>query len=322
VSDGSNIRAEVNRGIAWIGLASAMVGVLDIAGVVIVLAFWLSPAQYGVAMLAGSLFQVLDLATDLGLSSAVIQRDDHTPERIATVFWVNLALSVAICGALFPLAPLLGELQGAPVIGTILIVYGAKLIVHNVYFVPQALMKKQLRFKELSMIRILANVAEFVGKVVSASLGAGVWFQLIGKACHTGVTAIGIQLRNPWWPRLKIDVRQSLAYLEFGIKTSASQILFHLYTNIDYQVVGYYFGAAANGFYHLAYTLVLEPVRMVSFIAVDIAFPAYAKLKHHRDRLFDQLVSFTRLNLVIVLPILVIIAVGADDLVNLFWGQK
>ncbi len=321
-SDSQAMRAHVNRGLAWLGAARGVISAFDLVLTVVILALWISPTEYGIAMLAGSLFQVLDLATDLGLSAAVIQRDDHTDERMSTVFWLNVALSLVMCGGLAVGGPLLGDLQRHREVGWILMAYGGKLVAQNVYFVPQALMRKQLRFKELSLIRMSANAAEFAGKMVAAALGAGIWFHLIGRACHTVVTGIGVQLRQPWRPRLVLRLRDSKQYISFGLKSSASQILFQLYTNLDYQVVGYYFGAAANGLYHLAYTLVLEPVRLVSHVVMDIAFPTFAKLKHQRERLIDQLIAFTRLNLITVMPIMVAILLVADELIGVFWGHK
>jgi O-antigen/teichoic acid export membrane protein len=83
-----DISKDVNRGLAWVGLASTSVGVLDFVAQVVILALWISPEAYGIAALAITLFPVLDKATDMGLSAAVIQRDDHTPEKISTVFCV------------------------------------------------------------------------------------------------------------------------------------------------------------------------------------------------------------------------------------------
>src|SRR5262245_51331357 len=82
----------ISRGLAWVGLASTLVGLLDLGALVILLHFFISPEEYGIATLATALFPVLDYATDLGLSSAVIQRDDHSPDKISTVFWLNLTM--------------------------------------------------------------------------------------------------------------------------------------------------------------------------------------------------------------------------------------
>jgi O-antigen/teichoic acid export membrane protein len=318
----TEIRNQVNRGIAWVGAASFAVGMLDIVSVLIILRHWMSPATYGIATAATSLFPVLDLATDLGIASAVIQRDDHSEEKISTVFWLNVMVSGFIFVVLATLAPLLGRFQGHEIVGTLLLAYGVKLIWQNVYFIPSALMKRELRFKELSLIRIVANVAEAIGKIGFAWAGFGVWALVLGPLCRVLVTGIGTQLCHPWRPRLIFRPREAADYARFGLKTSASQILFHLYSNADYQIVFKVFGAEAQGLYYMAYNIVLEPVRIISNVVVDVAFPAFARLKHQKDKLVDQFLSFSRLNLVIVLPFLAVLVLSAEDFLSVVVGAS
>jgi len=313
----------VNRGLAWIAMASSLVWLLDIVSIVIILAFWITPEEFGVAALAISLFPVLDLATEMGLSAAVVQRDDHTPERVSTVFWLNLCMSLFMAAALtFVFGPLLGALHGHRVVGYMLGAYGLKLLWANVFLIPAAFMRRELRFKELSMIRAAANTAEFVGKVGFAAAGFGVWCFVAGPFCRVLVTGIGVQMRHPWRPRFVFRLRETWTWVKFGMKASASQILFHVYTNLDYQVVGYYFGAEANGFYRLGYEIVLEPCRLIANTLVAIAFPAYSRLKRDRERLIGQFISFTRLSLVIMLAVIGLVLVDVEDLVATFWGTE
>lgn len=314
-SSGDNIQGEVNRGLAWVGLASSTVGLLDIVALALILAIWIPPGEYGVAALAITLFPVLDQATDMGLSAAVIQRDDHSDDKISTVFWLNLAMSlVMLSGLAFVVGPALGALHGHPIVGYMLTAYGAKLVWQNAYFMPAALMRRELRFKELSVIRIVANLVEFTTKVGSAAAGFGIWCFVIAPLCRVLVTGIGIQICHPWRPRFVLKLREALDWAVFGFKTSASQILFRLYTNVDYQVVGYYFGDVANGYYRLAYDIVLEPCRVIGEVIIQIAFPAFARLKHFKDRLIDQFIAFTRMNLVIMLGFLGVVFVAANEL--------
>jgi O-antigen/teichoic acid export membrane protein len=79
--------------------------------------------------------------------------------------------------------------------------------------------------------------------------------------------------------------------------------------------VGYYFGVTTTGYYRLASEIVLEPIKMISNVIVDIAFPAFAKLRHARDRLIAQLVSFTKLNLITVMAYSAIVFVAAEDVI-------
>ncbi|HTE51753.1 MAG TPA: oligosaccharide flippase family protein [Kofleriaceae bacterium] len=309
------MRVRVNRGLAWVGIASSMVGVLDLLAFAILLKFWISQEQVGIASLAVSLFPLLDLITDLGLTAAVIQREDHTADRISTVFWLNLAMSLVL--ALFigvGVGPFLSWLQNEPIVTWMLLAYGGKLVWQNVYFIPYALMKRELRFKELSIVRIVANLAEFAGKIGFAAAGFGVWAFVLGPLCRVVVTGVGVQILHPWRPRMVLRLRDALDWTSYGIKTSGSKILFHLYSKADYQVVHYFFGSAATGLYVAASTLVLQPALVISEVVMTVAFPVFSRLKDQRAALIDQLVAFTRMNLVVMLAFIGLVLVSAAEI--------
>ncbi|MBA3396617.1 MAG: oligosaccharide flippase family protein [Deltaproteobacteria bacterium] len=313
---------EVNRGLAWIGIASSLVGILDLLAILIILNNWVDKEQYGIATLANWMFPILDQATDLGLSAAVIQREDHDDAKISTVFWINLMTASALFMLLLVFAPLIGAgIYGHAIIGYMLIAYGSKLLWQNVYFIPVAMMKRELRFKELSIIRICSNLAEFAGKVGFAAAGFGIWCFVLGPLARVLVTGIGAQICHPWRPKLILRFTAAKEYVTFGLRTSGSQILFYMYTNVDYPIVGYFFGPTALGVYKLAYEVVLEPVRMISNVVVDIAFPAFARLRYAKDRLIGQLVSFTKLNLITVMAYSAVVLVAAPDVLEVFFPK-
>ncbi len=319
----SNIKKSVHRGIAWASLASSLVGVLDILATVLIVGLWISKEEWGVALLAISVFPVLDIATDLGLAAAVIQRDDHSRSRISTVFWLNVAMSMTLFGLLaFGIGPFIVHLHGKQIIGGLLTAYGIKLIWQNVYFLPYALMKKELRFKELSVIRIIANFAEFGGKVGAAASGFGIWCFIVGPLCRVFVTGIGVQIRHPWRPSFLFNFSEGWDWAKFGLKTSAHKIMFRLYSVVDKQVVGFYFGKEALAVYGIAYYVVLEPALVISEIIVNVAFPTFAKIKYNTEKLYEQLVSFCKMNLVVMLLFVGFIFVGAEEILSIFDMRK
>lgn len=313
--------SRVNRGVAWIGLASTLVGLLDTVAIILILALWVSPSEYGIAANVVWLFPVLDQTTDLGMSAAVIQRDDHDEHKLSTVFWLNLGIALALVGVLALVGPLLAAIYNQPVIALMLLAYGSKLIWQNVYFIPLAQMRRELRFKELSILRIIANVAEFFGKVGFAAAGFGIWCFVLGPLCRVVVTGVGAQLRRPWRPRLTFRPNEAAEYLRFGWKASSSQILYHFYTNVDYPIVGFFFGSAAAGIYKAAFETVLYPVKAMSLVIVDIAFPTFARLRNAREQLFAQFLSFTRLNAIFVLTFAGAMFVAAPDFLAVFYPK-
>lgn len=314
------LAGRARRGLKWHGAAGSLVGVLDFAGVVIVLALWVTPEQYGAVALAMMFFPVLDVAGDLGLSAAVIQRDDHSPERIATVFWMCLGTSLALCGLLALFAPRWAALHGQPAIGAMLLAWGGKLVFQNCYLIPQALLRRDLRFRELATVRIVANLVELAAKLGLAALGAGLWCFVGARLCNVLCTGLGTQWCRPWRPALTFRPRAAAAWARFGLSTSASQLLFHLYTNADYAVVSLWFGRAATGLYKIAYELALEPVRMLTNTVGEVAFPVLARLRTDRAALIEQFVTFSRVSLAAVLPFVALILAGADEILVLAWG--
>jgi O-antigen/teichoic acid export membrane protein len=224
---------------------------------------------------------------------------------------------------LLGIGPLYGWFVGHMTAGWLLVAYGGKLIFQNVYAIPYALLRKELRFNEIAVSRVAAHIAESVARIVFAALGYTIWCFTFAALTRAFVFGVLMQARHPFFPTLVFRPREIVQYVKFGARTAASQILYQLYTNLDYPIVGYYFGAWANGIYAGAYFLVLEPVKTIANVVIDVAFPTFARLRNDRAGLVDQFIKFTRLNLIAVLPFVVLIALILPEFLRIFYvGDK
>lgn len=313
---------QVNRGVAWAGASQAIIAIADLISQLVVLALWVPADHYGIAMMAFTLHTVLDTAADLGVTASLIARDDHTPERVSTVFWFNVLISGGLFLALLILGPLYGLLMDHPVVGWLLIAYGGKLVFQNIYAIPFAMLRKQLRFGEIAKVRTAAHLGESIARIAFAAAGWTIWCFTLAALVRVVIFGVLIQLRHPFVPKLVFRPREVVDYIKFGLRAGSSQILYHLYTNLDYPIVSYFFGATANGIYHFAYWIVLEPVRTITNVVTDVAFPAFARLRLERERVIAQFVQFTRLNLIGVLPFVVLIALVIPEFLETFSDKK
>jgi O-antigen/teichoic acid export membrane protein len=314
--DEHKVRQQVGRSLAWVGGASLGIAVLDVAVSILLTVFWLSASDLGIAAIALWLFPIVSAFAEAGLSAAIVQRREASEEILSSLFWVSFALSVFVVALMLVSADVVA---GHPTAAAMFRVYGIKVLLDTSYLVPQALLRRELRFRELSLIRVGANVANVAGKLGFAAAGFGPWCFVYGLLGHMIVTAIGTQLANPWRPRLAFRWRESAGLVRFGWKTAAREILFHFYVNADYRVVFMFFGAAATGVYRFAYERVLDPVRTVALVVTDVAFPTFSRLAHARDAVVEQFVHFTRTNLLAIGPLMMLIAIAGDDLVRLVW---
>lgn len=309
---------QVNRGVAWAGAAQAIIAVGDLVSYLVVIAFWVGAGDLGIAAAAMTFYVLLDTAADFGVTSALIQRDDHTPERVSTVFWFNMLVSGGLFVVLLVIGPLYGYSLGEPVVGWLLVAYGGKLVFQNVYAIPFALLRKELRFGDIAKARIVAHTSESVARIVFAALGLTVWCWTLAALTRAFVFGVIMQARHPFVPKLVWKPREVLDYAKFGLRTAASQLLFRLYTSVDQPIIHYAFGDHAAGVYYLALYIVLEPVKTISNVVIDVAFPAFARLRADREGLIQQFLAFTRLNLLAVLPFLVVVWLAIPEILRLF----
>lgn len=318
VADGPRLSTQVNRGVAWAAASQAVIALTDLISHFLVVAFWVGPGDLGLATAAVTYYVLLDTASDFGVTSALIQKDDHTPERVSTVFWMNMLISSGLFVLLLIIGPLYAAALDEPVVGWLLIAYGGKLVYQNVYAIPFALLRKEMRFDEIAKGRIVAHITESVARVVFAVLGLTVWCWTLAALTRAFVFGVIMQARHPFIPKLVFRPREIIDYVKFGASTAASQILYRLYVSVDISVATYVFGKFGAGVYGLALFIVLEPVKTISNVVIDVAFPTFARLRADREGLIAQFIQFTRLNLIAVLPFIVLILLAAPEILYFY----
>ena len=179
-------------------------------------------------------------------------------------------------------------------------------------------MKRALRFHELSVIRVIAGVIETIAKLALAYSGEHIWCFAAGPVVNTAVTTLAIQLRSPWRPRAELDRARARSAIRFTAALSGGELLYYVYTSADYLVIGAAFGDAAVGVYRLAYELVLDVVRLIAMITNEVAYPVFVQTE--RDQLAGALLRFTRQNLLVLVPFLIVVAVAGGPLLALLYG--
>ena len=63
-------------------------------------------------------------------------------------------------------------------------------------------------------------------------------------------------------------------------------------------------------------------VKTISNVVIEVAFPAFARLRADRAGLITQFIQFTRLNLIAVLPFLMLIALVIPEILRVFYARQ
>jgi lipopolysaccharide exporter len=317
-----DVEQKVVRGSAWLALshgghtATWMVTLF-------VLAHILSPADFGVTSIAGTILLLVGYVQQGGVSAALVQRRTDVREAAASALLFNLVTGAAFYVLVFLLAPTLASFFGAPDLEGVIRVLAIAVGIRSVAWIGVALLERELLFRRASSGEIAGALVEMAVAIGFALGGAGVWSivygQLAGAVVQAGVTWALVPRRPS--PR-DVDRRVLKELLGFGKYVSAGHLLVFVAASVDNLFVGRILGAHALGFYALAYRLAALPGAVLGVVAERVTLPAYSVLRTDRAAFARAyLANLQRLSF-LTLPIGVGLVVAAEPIVLGLLGER
>lgn len=266
------------------------------AGVTVVLARLLTPADYGLFAIALAVQLIGQRAAELGLPAALVQREEEpTPRQQSTVAGVLLISSSAIAGLLlvvaFLLAPLLG---GDSRVLEVVAISCLAIPLYAVRAMPMVLMERRLRFGRIAIVETADTLAFNGFALVAAFAGLGA-FSLAGAVPAGGLAgAIAAWAIQPFSRRPSFELTPVRPLANFGLRVGALQGVY-LSRELGFVViVAAVGGTAVAGFYGMAKRLFSFPIALTSAV-FRVSFPALSRDAEQRPRRAAKVAVYTAL---------------------------
>jgi O-antigen/teichoic acid export membrane protein len=290
----------------------------------IVLARVLTPGDFGLVGLALVFILYADVVTDLGVAQALV----YLPSR-RSLANTAVVTSLAVSGTLFVVAmlaaPLAAQFFGRPEVTGMFRVLSFSLVLRAAGQVPDALLRKELRFRERLLGEISRAIAQGGISVGLALAGFGPWAivlgYLAGSAAWSAVLwrLCGYRPRRDVWHVQPDDLRPLLG---FGLPAAATALLLTLVFNVDYLIVGRWLGARALGYYTVGFRIPELLILNVFNVISSVAFPLYSRVREDRVRLRRGYLFGLRLQAVYGLSAGIGLALLAPMLVHVAFGAR
>ncbi|MGH8976810.1 MAG: oligosaccharide flippase family protein [Acidimicrobiia bacterium] len=315
------------HGLGYSGIRFAVERIVGFAATLL-LARLLAPDQFGVSAFALAVMYYFDAATDLGLGAALVYRSDANEHRVAsTAFWLGLGGACVLAAALWFVAPLVASLGPDGEAVWLLRVLSLQFPLSALGKVHEYRLRARLDFRKLVGPFAFATCSKGVVAVVAAAAGAGVWSLVIGQLVGTLVRSVVLWRADTWHPRAMFSGAASKGLLKYGSGIVAVGVLGQAAKNFDYLVVGGKLGAAALGFYFLAFRLPELVVLGMFQVANEVLFPFYARLKDaagadRDEELRRGYVRSVRLAAAVSLPAGLGMAALATPIVLVLYGSE
>jgi PST family polysaccharide transporter len=290
--------------------------------VFIVLARLLDPAAFGIVALASVFVVLLSLLVESGFGEALVQRGTVTARDLDTGFWANIAMGIGLAGLLVGAAPLIAAPFHQPALGPVLQVLAPSLVLAGLSSVPQALLRRELAFRQLALRGVTATVAGGVVGVGMALAGFGVW-SLVGQALVNAlVGAVVLWLGCSWRPGRDVSRATFGELSRFGANVLGERVALFTSRRSDDLLIGLVLGSVALGLYTAAYRILLLLTETLIWTVEAVAFPLFSRLQGDVQRTRRAFYTVTQLCSAVAVPAFLTLAVLAPELTRLVLGPK
>jgi PST family polysaccharide transporter len=288
----------------------------------IIMARLLLPGDYGLVAMVTAVTGFVAIFNDLGLSAAVIQRPEINQQQVSAVFWINIGISFAIAVIIAILAPLLVHFYTEPRLLNITLVFAASIFISGLSIQHNALMKRQMRFKQLSVIQIGSAAGSLLVGLYMAWAGFGYWSIIATTVLNAAFSSIALWIVCDWRPGLFIKADKVNSFLKFGAGMTGFDLVNYFSRNMDNVLIGKFVGSAALGFYSKAYQLLMLPITQLRNPLNAVALPVLSSLNNDPDKYRSFFKRYLFTLAFFCMPLVMYSAIFSDELIGVVLGKQ
>ena len=316
-----NIRKKAIRGIKWSAIGEVAGKGIDFA-LIVVLARLLDPEDFGLVAIATAFIGFATPVVTLGFPTAIVQRQLLEDEHLDVAFWFSVVLSTGLLLATIGLAGIIAGAYDQPDLQNILAWLSISFIFLSLSSVQQALLRRRLNFRLLTIRSLSAEVVGGVAAIAMAFHGLGVW-SLVARQLISSLTSVLLLWAVcDWRPRLRFSKAHFRDLFDFVKHMVGSSFLVSAHRRSDNLIIGFFLGPAALGYYTMAYRLFHVVLTLVGSTTSKVGMPVLARLQTDAQRFRRVFYTMTELTAVFALPAFLGLAVLAPEIVPILFGEK
>jgi O-antigen/teichoic acid export membrane protein len=316
-----NLRRKTFSAVRWTTLNSATGAIVRIASIA-VLARILVPEDYGLMAMVAVVLGIAELFADLGVNSAFVQRREVSLEERSSLFWLNVSMSTGVALVLVALSPLFARFFGDLRLTPLIMLSSTTFVITALGQQIKMSAEKELHFKAVVILNLIAVLISFVVAVVTALSGWGVYALVVSAIAKAAFSTLFYWLfvSDGWRPMWRLRLSDVRSFLGFGTATVANNVVNYVNRTIDVFLGGRLLGVTELGLFSVPRNLVLELSGMVNSIVTRVGFPLIAQIQSDVSQVRSVYLKTMNMTAATNAPLYIGISFFAPDIVGLLLG--
>lgn len=320
----AHLKSNLLKGFLWTGI-DALINRGFYIVIQLFLAKLLFPEDYGIVAMAAVFIALLEIVNDLGLGSALIQKETKNLTKLHydTAFWTGLVWSFLLYTIIYFIGtPAIAAFYDEVLLITVLPCMALSILLSPLVSIHRAKLIKSLQFKKIAVVNTISTVSSGLISLYLAYNGFGVWALVFYSVVKLVVAVPLLFTATKWVPSLHWNLEAFRLLFGFGVFTLGTAITNVFSQKIDFLLIGKLIGAAALGYYTLAFLITNVLRQQISSVLSKVLFPVYSQLQDEPQKLFSLYLKILSVNALIVYPILLGIFLFSEEILPQFFQDK
>lgn len=289
---------------------------------VAVLARLLTPHDYGLIALVLVVVGAGEVFRDFGLTAATLQALTVTAQQRSQLFWLNALIGMTIGLVVFALSWPISWVADQTQLLTVIQVLSLLFVINGLMTQHRAQLQRQMRFKAIAVIDIIAAIIGLGAAIAAALAGAGYWALVLQQLIVAAISMLMSFILGRWIPSRPTRANDIGDFISFGWNLVATNMIVYAANQVDTVLVNAKFGTSALGLYNRAFQLVMTPLNQIRGPLSSVAQPVFARVQMDQTRFWKYITSGQlALGYTIGMP-LALVVVLAEPLVRLMLGDR
>ena len=311
------------KGVKWTSVSTIGVAMSSLIRISILTRF-LDTEDFGLMAIVVFVLGILNLFTDMGLTSAIFHKQDITRKEYASLYWVNLFFGISLYGLIFLLSPFIASFYDEPQLTELILVLAITIVFAGLGNQYKTIEQKNLNFKLIAIIEIISSSLALLLAIILAVKGYGIYALVFSALLQYSLPNLVFFIRGIIIRPVLLYFNWTLAFpfLKIGIFEVGSQVMNYFNRDLDIIIIGKLFSAEILGGYSLAKQLVYRPAQIINPIITKIANPLLAKFQDNIEVLKTNYLKLIKIISSLNFIVYLLIIIFAPFIISILYGNN